>query len=403
MTLNTIPEAIKDIQKGKIIIVVDDENRENEGDFVVAAEKITPEIINFMATNGKGLICAPISEERCKELDLELMTGKNTALHQTAFTISVDLIGENCTTGISSEDRSKTIKALVNDKSKPEDFARPGHIFPLKSLKGGVLRRAGHTEAGTDLAKLAGLKPAAVIVEIINPDGKMARLPDLIKIAKKFNIKIISIEDLIKYRIQKESLIKKICEVKLPTKYGDFRLLSYKQTTTNKEHLALVKGSWKEDEEILVRVHSSCFTGDVLGSLRCDCGDQLQNSLKMIQEKGKGVVVYMNQEGRGIGLSSKIKAYELQEKGMDTVEANIALGFKPDKRDYGIGAQILRDLNIKKINLISNNPKKRAGLKGYGIKITKNIPINTCSNEHNSFYLKTKRDKMGHDLNLQNE
>ncbi len=403
MTLNTIPEAIKDIKKGKIIIVVDDENRENEGDFVVAAEKITPEIINFMATNGKGLICAPISEERCKELDLELMTGKNTALHQTAFTISVDLIGENCTTGISSEDRSKTIKALVNDKSKPEDFARPGHIFPLKSLKGGVLRRAGHTEAGTDLAKLAGLKPAAVIVEIINPDGKMARLPDLIKIAKKFNIKIISIEDLIKYRIQKESLIKKICEVKLPTKYGDFRLLSYKQTTTSKEHLALVKGSWKEDEEILVRVHSSCFTGDVLGSLRCDCGDQLQNSLKMIQEKGKGVVVYMNQEGRGIGLSNKIKAYELQEKGMDTVEANIALGFKPDKRDYGIGAQILRDLNIKKINLISNNPKKRAGLKGYGIKITKNIPINTCSNEHNSFYLKTKRDKMGHDLNLQNE
>ncbi|MAZ01123.1 MAG: bifunctional 3,4-dihydroxy-2-butanone-4-phosphate synthase/GTP cyclohydrolase II [Flavobacteriales bacterium] len=403
MTLNTIPEAIEEIKKGKIVIVVDDENRENEGDFVVAAEKITPEIINFMATKGKGLICAPISEERCKELDLELMTGKNTALHQTAFTISVDLIGENCTTGISSEDRSKTIKALVNDKSKPEDFARPGHIFPLKSLKGGVLRRAGHTEAGTDLAKLAGLKPAAVIVEIINPDGKMARLPDLIKIAKKLNIKIISIEDLIKYRIQKESLIEKTCEVKLPTKYGDFRLLSYKQTTTNKEHLALVKGNWEENEEVLVRVHSSCFTGDVLGSLRCDCGDQLQNSLEMIQKKGKGVVVYMNQEGRGIGLSNKIKAYELQEKGMDTVDANIALGFKADKRDYGIGAQILRDLNIKKINLISNNPKKRAGLKGYGIKIIKNIPINTCSNEHNDFYLKTKRDKMGHDLKLKNE
>ena len=403
MTLNTIPEAIEEIKKGKIVIVVDDENRENEGDFVVAAEKITPEIINFMATKGKGLICAPISEERCKELDLELMTGKNTALHQTAFTISVDLIGENCTTGISSEDRSKTIKALVNDKSKPEDFARPGHIFPLKSLKGGVLRRAGHTEAGTDLAKLAGLKPAAVIVEIINPDGKMARLPDLIKIAKKLNIKIISIEDLIKYRIQKESLIEKTCEVKLPTKYGDFRLLSYRQTTTNKEHLALVKGNWEENEEVLVRVHSSCFTGDVLGSLRCDCGDQLQNSLEMIQKKGKGVVVYMNQEGRGIGLSNKIKAYELQEKGMDTVDANIALGFKADKRDYGIGAQILRDLNIKKINLISNNPKKRAGLKGYGIKIIKNIPINTCSNEHNDFYLKTKRDKMGHDLKLKNE
>ena len=400
MKLDTIPSAIKEIKKGNIIIVVDDENRENEGDFIVAAEKITPEIINFMATNGKGLICAPITEERCQELDLELMTGKNTALHQTAFTISVDLIGENCTTGISSEDRTKTIKALVNDQSKPENFARPGHIFPLKSLKGGVLRRAGHTEAGTDLAKLAGLKPAAVIVEIINPDGKMARLPDLIKIAKKLKIKIISIEDLIKYRIKKESLIKKTCEVNLPTKYGDFKLISYKQTTTNEEHIALVKGKWTKDESILVRVHSSCFTGDVLGSLRCDCGDQLQNSLQMIQNKGKGVLIYMKQEGRGIGLANKLKAYELQEKGMDTVQANLALGFKADKRDYGIGAQILRNLNVKKINLISNNPKKRAGLKGYGIKIMKNVPINTCPNKYNDFYLKTKRDKMGHNLKI---
>ena len=396
---NTINEAIKDIQDGKVVIVVDDENRENEGDFIAAAEKVTPEMINFMASNGRGLICAPLIEDRCKELELDLMIGKNTALYDTPFTISVDLKGNGCTTGISAHDRFKTIKALVDKNTKPHDLGRPGHIFPLKARSGGVLRRAGHTEASIDLARLAGLEPAGVIVEILNEDGSMARVNELEIIAKKFNLKLITIKDLIEYRIQNESLISEEVNVKLPTDIGEFNLKGFKQLTNNQIHLVLYKGEWNEDDEILVRVHSSCMTGDIFGSCRCDCGPQLQESMKQIEKEGKGVIVYMNQEGRGIGLLNKLKAYELQESGMDTVEANIALGFNPDERDYGIGAQILRSMKVKRIKLLSNNPKKRAGLLGYGIEIIQNVPLEIKSNKHNKFYLETKRDKMGHSLN----
>ena len=403
MKFNTIEEAISDIKEGKIVIVIDDEDRENEGDFVAAAELVTPEMINFMATHGRGLICAPLIEERCDELGLELMIGKNSAAYETPFTVSVDLIGNGCTTGISAHDRSKTIQALVNENTNPKDLGKPGHIFPLKARKGGVLRRAGHTEASIDLARLAGLKPAGVIVEILNEDGSMARTPELFKLSEKFNLKFITIKDLIEYRMKNETLIKKEVEVNLPTEIGSFKLKAYRQTTNEQIHLVIYKGEWNQDDEILVRVHSSCMTGDIFGSCRCDCGPQLDKSMKMIEENGKGVIVYMNQEGRGIGLINKLKAYEIQEKGKDTVEANIELGFKPDLRDYGVGAQILRDMNVTKIKLLSNNPKKRAGLSGYGIEIVENVPIEIKSNIHNKFYLKTKRDKMGHTLSNLND
>ena len=401
--LNTIEEAIEDIKNGKIIIVVDDEDRENEGDFLASADKVTPEMINFMATHGRGLICAPLIEDRCEELDLELMVGKNTAEYETPFTVSVDLIGQGCTTGISASDRSKTVQALVNPHTRPSELGKPGHIFPLKARRGGVLRRAGHTEAAIDFARLAGHYPAGVIVEIMNEDGSMARLPELLKIAKKHLLKIVAIKDLIEYRIKNESLIEKEVDVLLPTDIGDFELHAFRQKTNNQLHLALVKGEWDKEDPILVRVHSSCLTGDIFGSCRCDCGPQLQTAMKMVEEAGKGVIVYMNQEGRGIGLLNKLKAYKLQEKGRDTVEANEDLGFKPDTRDYGVGAQILRELNVQKIKLMSNNPKKRTGLMGYGLEIVENIPIEIDSNEHNAFYLKTKRDKMGHKLDKLNE
>lgn len=398
--LNTIEEAVADLKAGKVIIVVDDEGRENEGDFLTAARNVTPEVINFMATHGRGLICAAITEARCEELGLEMMVSNNTAEHSTAFTVSVDLLGYGCTTGISASDRSKTIQALINPAIRPEEFGKPGHIFPLKAKNGGVLRRAGHTEATIDLARLAGFEPAGALVEIMNEDGSMARLPQLLEIAKKHNLKIISIEDLIAYRLKNESIITKDVQVKMPTKWGNFELVAYRQTTNDQEHLALIKGTWKKDEPVLVRVHSSCLTGDIFGSCRCDCGPQLQKSMEMIEKEGKGVIVYMNQEGRGIGLLNKLKAYKLQEEGRDTVEANEELGFKSDERDYGVGAQILRDLGITKIKLMSNNPKKRAGLIGYGLEIVDNVAIEIESNEHNKFYLQTKRDKMGHSLKL---
>lgn len=397
-TLNTIEEALEDIRAGRVVIVVDDEDRENEGDFVAAAEAATPEMINFMATHGRGLICTPLVEERCEELELDMMVGKNTDPMGTQFTVSVDLKGHGCTTGISASDRSKTIQALVNPDTKPSDLGRPGHIFPLKARKGGVLRRTGHTEAAIDLARLAGFQPAGVIVEIMNEDGTMARLPQLREIAKKFDLKIISIADLVQYRMRKESLIERLEEVQLPTEYGDFKLIAFKQTTNNQLHLALTKGSWTKDEPVLVRVHSSCITGDIFGSCRCDCGPQLQAAMRAVEEAGTGVVVYMNQEGRGIGLVNKLKAYKLQEAGMDTLEANLKLGFKGDERDYGVGAQILRDLGISKIKLMTNNPTKRAGLMGYNLEIVDNVPLEISSNEHNHQYLKTKKEKMGHDL-----
>jgi 3,4-dihydroxy 2-butanone 4-phosphate synthase/GTP cyclohydrolase II len=403
MSFNTIEEAIKDIKSGKIVIVIDDENRENEGDFVAAAEMATAEMINFMATHGRGLICTPLLESRCQELGLELMIGKNTAAYETPFTISVDLIGHGCTTGISASDRAKTVKALVDPNINPDILGKPGHIFPLKAREGGVLRRAGHTEAAVDLARLAGLEPAGVIVEILNEDGSMARTPELHKIAKRFNLKFITIKDLIEYRMKKETLITEESEVQLPTVYGDFKMKAFKQTTNGQLHLAIYKGDWKADEDVLVRVHSSCMTGDIFGSCRCDCGPQLQTALKQIESEGKGVLVYMNQEGRGIGLLGKLKAYELQEKGRDTVEANTELGFNADDRDYGIGAQILRAMKVSRIRLLSNNPKKRVGLIGYGIEITESVALEIDSNIHNEFYLKTKRDKMGHALKKLND
>ena len=398
--LNTIEEAIEDIKAGKVIIVVDDEDRENEGDFVVAAEKITPEIVNFMATHGRGLICAPLPEDRCEELELELMVGNNTALHATPFTVSVDLNGHGCTTGISASDRAKTIKALVDPDTQPEDLGRPGHIFPLKAKQRGVIRRAGHTEAVVDLTRLAGLKPGGALVEIMNEDGTMARLPELLEIAKKFDLKIISIEDLIKFRLIEDCLVEKGVRVKLPTEFGDFDLIPFKQKSNGLEHVALIKGEWTKDDPVCVRVHSSCVTGDIFGSKRCDCGQQLHEAMKKIDKEGKGVVLYMNQEGRGIGLFNKIKAYKLQEEGMDTVEANIELGFEDDERDYGVGASILRELELGKIRLLTNNPIKRKGLEGYGLEIVENIPLEIEPNEHNKFYLETKRHKMGHSLEL---
>ncbi|GGE69095.1 3,4-dihydroxy 2-butanone 4-phosphate synthase/GTP cyclohydrolase II [Pedobacter psychrotolerans] len=396
--LNTIEEAIADIKAGKVIIVVDDENRENEGDFLTAAENATPEVINFMATYGRGLICAPLTEERCKELNLDLMVGKNTAAYETNFTVSVDLVGYGCTTGISASDRSKTMQALVNPKTTPEELGRPGHIFPLIAKDGGVIRRAGHTEAGVDLARLAGMKPAGLLVEILKEDGEMARLPDLFKIAEQHQLKIISIEDLIAYRLKIDSLIKREVTIDLPTEWGDFKMTAYTQLDNNATHLAISKGEWKEDEPVLTRVHSSCVTGDIFGSCRCDCGPQLHKALEMIQREGKGIVVYMNQEGRGIGLINKLRSYNLQDAGFDTVEANIKLGFKGDERDYGVGAQILRSEGITKMRLMSNNPTKRAGLVGYGLEVIENIPIEIESNVHNERYLKTKRDKMGHSI-----
>lgn len=396
--LDTIESALEDLKQGKLLIVVDDEDRENEGDFIAAADTVTPEIINFMSKHGRGLICAPITEQRCNELRLNLMVEDNTVLHQTPFTVSVDLIGHGCTTGISAHDRAKTVQALVDPNTKPEDLGRPGHIFPLRARNEGVLRRAGHTEATVDLARLAGMSPAGVLVEIMNDDGTMARMPQLKEIAKKFDLKIISIKDLISYRLQKETLITEEVRVHLPTKFGDFELVAFKQTNTGENHLALIKGEWEKDEPVLVRVHSSCVTGDILHSLRCDCGDQLDAAMKMVEEAGKGVILYMNQEGRGIGLMNKLKAYKLQEEGKDTVEANLALGFKNDQRDYGVGAQILRHLGISKMKLLSNNPRKRAGMLGYGLEIVDNVAIEITPNEHNEFYLKTKRDKLGHEI-----
>ena len=398
--LNTIEEALEDIKKGKVIIVVDDENRENEGDFLTAARNATPEVINFMATHGRGLICAPLIEERCDELGLEMMVHSNNSHFDTPFTVSIDLIGKGCTTGISATDRAKTVKALIDPNTKPNELGRPGHIFPLRAKKGGVLRRAGHTEAAVDMSRLAGYEPAGLIVEIMNEDGSMARLPELFVIAKKFDLKIVSIEDLIAYRMKNETLIEELVEIKMPSKYGNFQLKAFKQLTTGEEHLAIIKGKWDPDESVPVRVHSSCFTGDILGSLRCDCGDQLQEALKMIEKAGKGVVLYMNQEGRGIGLVNKLKAYKLQEEGYDTLEANLKLGFKGDERDYGVGAQILRASGVKKMKLISNNPKKRTGLVGYGLEITDTIPIEIECNIHNEDYLVTKKERMGHQLNI---
>lgn len=396
--LHSIEEAIADIRAGKLIIVVDDEDRENEGDFITAAHNITPELINFMATHGRGLICAPLIEDRCDELGLELMVNANTASHETPFTVSVDLIGQGCTTGISAHDRAKTILALIDPNTRPEQLGKPGHIFPLRAKRGGVLRRAGHTEATIDLARLAGFEPAGALVEIMNEDGSMARLPDLLKVAQRFDLKIISIKDLIAYRLVKERLIKREVSVKLPTRYGNFDLIAFTEILNDNLHLALIKGTWQKDEPVLVRVHSSCLTGDVLGSLRCDCGDQLHIALHQIEREGRGVMLYMNQEGRGIGLLNKLRSYELQEQGQDTVEANHTLGFKPDQRDYGIGAQILRDLNISKIRLMTNNPRKRIGLIGYGLEIVENVPIEAHPNPHNERYLQTKRDKLGHDI-----
>jgi 3,4-dihydroxy 2-butanone 4-phosphate synthase/GTP cyclohydrolase II len=396
--LNTIEEALEDLRAGKVIIVVDDEDRENEGDFITAARNATPEVINFMATHGRGLICAPLTEERAQELKLDMMVPSNTSLHETPFTVSIDLLGNGCSTGISASDRSKTVKALIDPTSKPSDFGRPGHIFPLKSKPGGVLRRTGHTEATVDLSVLAGFEPCGVLVEILNEDGTMARLPQLVEIGKRFDLKIISIEDLIAYRLAKESIVRRQVEVNMPTEWGDFRLIDYAVETNGQEHLVLVKGEWAKDEAVFVRMHSSCVTGDIFGSCRCDCGAQLHKSMQMIEKEGKGVIVYLNQEGRGIGLLNKLKAYKLQEQGLDTVEANVELGFKVDERDYGVGAQILRDLGIRKIRLITNNPKKRAGLIGYGLEIIENVPINIPSNPHNENYLSVKRDKMGHSI-----
>ncbi|MFW5820581.1 MAG: bifunctional 3,4-dihydroxy-2-butanone-4-phosphate synthase/GTP cyclohydrolase II [Bacteroidota bacterium] len=398
--LNSIEEAIEDIKNGKAVIVVDDEDRENEGDFICASETITKKMVNFMATHGRGLICVSLTEERCRELQLEMMVRNNTSSHTTAFTVSVDLIGHGCTTGISASDRAKTIKALIDNTTNPDDLGRPGHVFPLKAKRNGVLRRAGHTEAAVDLARLAGFKPSGTLVEIMNEDGSMARLPELAKIAEKFDLKIVTIQDLIAYRLKYESIIIKGVEVDLPTEYGHFHLIPFIQKSNGLEHVALIKGEWKKDEPVLVRVHSSCVTGDIFGSHRCDCGEQLHEAMRMIENAGKGVIIYLNQEGRGIGLYNKIKAYKLQEEGMDTVEANLELGFNEDERDYGVGASMMHALGLGKINLITNNPIKRKGLEGYGIKIIENVPLEVPVNVHNKFYMETKRDKMGHFLNI---
>ena len=396
--LDTIEEAIEDIRDGKILIVVDDEERENEGDFICSAELITPEIVNFMAKHGRGLICAALPEDRCEELELDLMVGINTSLHETQFTVSVDLLGPETTTGVSAKDRALTIKALVDPATKPSDLGRPGHIFPLKAKMKGVLRRAGHTEAVVDLTRMAGLQPGGALVEIMNDDGSMARLPDLEKLRQKFDIKIIAIRDLIKYTLERDTIIEKGEQVKLPTEHGEFEFVPFRQISNGIEHAALVKGKWTKDEPVLVRLHSSCFTGDIFGSLRCDCGNQLHKAMQMVEAEGKGVVIYLSQEGRGIGLFNKIKAYKLQDGGMDTVQANLKLGFGEDERDYGVGASIMRELGLGKVRLISNNPVKRAGLEGYGIKIVETVPLEIPANQYNEFYLKTKANKMGHTL-----
>ena len=396
--LNSIEEAIEDIKLGKLLIVVDDEDRENEGDFICSAELITPEIVNFMAMHGRGLICAALPEERCEQLDLNLMVGNNTSIHETQFTVTVDLLNNETSTGVSAFDRAMTIKALVDPATKPTDLGRPGHIFPLKAKSKGVLRRAGHTEAVVDLTRFANLRPGGALVEIMNDDGSMARLNDLVKIREKFDIKIIAIKDLIKYTLERDSIIEKGERVYLPTERGDFEFIPFRQTSNGIEHAALIKGKWTKDEPVLVRLHSSCFTGDIFGSMRCDCGPQLQKAMSMVEAEGKGVVIYLSQEGRGIGLLNKIKAYKLQDQGMDTVQANIKLGFGEDERDYGVGASIMRELGLGKVRLISNNPVKRAGLEGYGIQIVETIPLIIESNPHNQFYLETKANKMGHDL-----
>ncbi|MBR3287206.1 MAG: bifunctional 3,4-dihydroxy-2-butanone-4-phosphate synthase/GTP cyclohydrolase II [Bacteroidales bacterium] len=398
--LNTIDEALEDIRAGRLLIVVDDKDRENEGDFICAGEKITPEIVNFMIKNGRGMLCAPLTEQRCEMLELPMMVDKNTSLHETPFTVSVDLIGHGCTTGISAYDRARTIRALVAEDTRPGDLGRPGHIMPLKAKEKGVLRRPGHTEAVVDLTRMAGLTPGGALVEILNEDGTMARLPQLMEISAKYHIKIISIEDLIKYRLATDSIVTMGERVKLPTEYGNFEAIPFIQHTNELEHIAIVKGSWTLDDEVLVRVHSSCVTGDIFGSCKCDCGAQLHEALRMIEARGQGVVLYLNQEGRGIGLFNKIRAYKLQEQGRDTVQANIDLGFKADERDYGVGASILRELGLRKVRLMTNNPVKRAGLEGYGIQVVENVPIEIAPNKYNAFYLKTKRDKLGHTLEL---
>jgi len=396
--LDTIEEAIDEIRKGNFVVVVDDEDRENEGDLIIAAEAITPEKVNFMETHAKGLLCVPITAERCEELDLPMMVTNNTSVHATPFTVSVDLLGHGCTTGISSYDRAQTILAMTRPETRPEDFGRPGHVFPLKARDKGVLSRIGHTEAAIDLAKLAGLYPAGVLIEIKKEDGDMARLPELIEFAKKYDLKVVSVADLVKYRLERESLIERGVEVKMPTQYGDFHLIPFKQKENGLEHIALIKGSWKKDEPIMVRVHSSCMTGDIFGSKRCECGEQLHKSMEMIQKEGKGVIVYLNQEGRGIGLMAKIQAYKLQEEGLDTVDANLHLGFNADERDYGVGASILREMNVSKMRLLTNNPVKRIGLESFGLEVVENIPIEIAPNPYNSFYMKTKKEKMGHNL-----
>jgi 3,4-dihydroxy 2-butanone 4-phosphate synthase/GTP cyclohydrolase II len=396
--VDSIESAIEDIRNGKVIIVVDDEDRENEGDFIVAARHATPEVVNFMATHGRGLICASLEEKKAEELNLDLMVGKNTALHATPFTVSIDLLGQGVTTGISVEDRSKTIKALIDPKTTGEHFGRPGHIFPLKAKVEGVLRRAGHTEAAIDFPRLAGLEPVGALVEILNADGSMARLPQLRVIADQFDLKLVTIADLIEYRLQHDSLIVRELGVDMPTSNGNFDLIAFRQIHTNEVHLALIKGEWKENEPVLVRVHSSCVTGDIFGSCRCDCGEQLKEAMEMVEREGTGIIIYMNQEGRGIGLLNKLRAYKLQEQGRDTVEANLELGFKMDERDYGVGAQILRDLGVRKMRLMTNNPKKRTGLIGYGLEIVENVPIEVAPNPHNKDYLRVKREKMGHTL-----
>lgn len=398
--LNKIEEVIEDIREGKVVIVVDDEDRENEGDFIVAGEKITPEIVNFMARYGRGLICAPLPESRCDELELNMMVSDNTSLHETPFTVSVDLLTQGCTTGISVSDRSKTIKALVDPATRPSELGRPGHIFPLRARERGVLRRPGHTEAVVDLTRMAGLTPGGALVEIMNEDGTMARLPELMKIAKEFDLKIMSIADLVAYRLKTETIIERGETVEMPTEWGNFKAVSFRQTSNGLEHIALIKGEWEQDEAVMVRVHSSCITGDIFGSCRCDCGKQLHESMKLIEKEGKGAVVYLNQEGRGIGLFNKIKAYKLQEEGLDTVEANVKLGFAPDERDYGVGASIIRELGITKMRLLSNNPTKRAGLEGYGISIVENLPIVIEPNKFNFKYLETKETLMGHSLGI---
>ena len=397
--LNTIEEAIADFKEGNFVIVVDDEDRENEGDFIIAAEKITPEKVNFMLTHGRGVLCAPITEERCAELELDMQVSSNTSIYETPFTVTVDLL-EGCTTGVSMHDRAMTIRALADPKTKPSDLGRPGHVNPLRARSRGVLRRAGHTEASVDLAKLAGLYPAAALIEIINEDGTMARLPQLVEVARRFGLKIISIKDLIAYRLQMESIVDRGVEVDMPTQFGHFRLIPFRQKSNGMEHIALIKGTWDKDEPILVRVHSSCMTGDIFGSCRCECGEQLHKAMQMIEAAGKGVIVYMNQEGRGIGLMNKIAAYKLQEEGYDTVDANLHLGFDADERDYGVGAQILREIGVKKMKLMTNNPVKRIGLEAYGLEITENVGIEIKPNPYNERYLKTKKDRMGHTLHF---